>query len=103
MLTVQDITDAYELLKLNKERYSRALVKSTLLDAELEARKATALASGAVQGKNEAERKAALLVQFEKHIAHLSQAEAETADARLGCEIAEIEVKRIETLVRWLK
>ena len=103
MLNVDEITTAYRVLQENKVIYASALETSTGLDVELERAKANALANGTVQGKNDTERKAALNTLFSDEIHALEMAEIETRHARLDVELAELEVKRIETLVRWLK
>lgn len=97
------IHDAYGNLAQAKVSYADALERSLAMDASLEKSKAIALNDGTVIGKNETERKAALSTLFAARIAELEAAERETRSARVEVELAEIEVKRVETLVRWLK
>lgn len=102
-LDTQEITEAYKKLQEKKYIYAVALEISTSLDAQLETKKAQAILDGTIQGKNETERKAHMALVFASDLGDLDEKQAETRAARLAYELAEIEVKRIETLVRWLK
>lgn len=97
------ISDAYEAMATAKVGYNDALEKSLHLNSVLEKEKAVALSNGTVQGKNDTERKAAVGLLFAGLIANVEDAERDTRTARLDVELAEIEVKRIETMIRWLK
>lgn len=99
----ETINDAYENLGECKSAYANALEKSLELSAALEKAKAIALSDGTIQGKNDTERKAAVYTQFSDFIECVEEAERITRAARLDVELAEIEVKRVETLIRWLK
>lgn len=103
ILEIHEINQAYSHLKDCKENLASHTENVTTRSLELEKVKAIALSNGTVQGKNETERKAALLLLFEKQTHELEEAERVYRDARLYVEIAELEVKRVETLVRWLK
>ena len=102
-IDTEAINDAYRDMQARKIAYAEALQVSSNADTELERTKSIALANGTIQGKNDTERKAAIAVLFEVEIANLAILENKTAQERLSLDLAEIEVKRVETLVRWLK
>ena len=102
-LNPEVITEAYDGLTVAKVAYAESLEKSLTLETALEKEKAAALSDGTIQGKNDTERKAAVNLRFAEAITALEDAARATRAARLEVELAEIEVKLVETLVRFLK
>ena len=100
MLSNKDIYTAYEeLAKAHKTVYLHG-ERAIEAKAELELKKAEALVSGSVVGKNQQARDAALRGLLAPQHASLEIAEADSRAARLELDLARAQVSRVQALLR---
>lgn len=103
ILNADTINHAYDMLLVSKDSASEKTLIATDYKAILEAEIAHFIVGGEVVGKNAEERKAFLENKFAPGYAE-SRAKDRLAElARVQVELAQIEVSRINTIVRYME
>jgi hypothetical protein len=102
-LNANTINNAYDALKANRASASEKSMIAADYKAVLEAEIAHFIASGEMVGSNDKERKAFLENKFAPGYADLRMKERHAELARVQVELAQIEVSRINALLRYME
>lgn len=100
MVTEQEINDAYGELLRRKDNLYTAGEKVIEKKAVLEWCKVEAMQNGEIEGKNAEAREAASKSLLAPEYEELENAEKYEREARLGYDLAYIEVERVRALLR---
>lgn len=103
MVTEEQINHAYDMLLVSKDNASEKALVAADYKAVLEAEVAHFIASGEMVGSNDKERKAFLENKFAPGYAELRAKERLAELAKVQVELAQIEVKRIEAILRLME
>jgi hypothetical protein len=103
ILNTDTINHAYDMLLVSKDSASEKAILAADYKAVLEAEVAHFIVGGEVVGKNAEERKAFLENKFAPGYADLRMKERAAELARVQVELAQIEVNRINAILRYME
>jgi hypothetical protein len=103
IINADTINNTYDALKATKASASEKTLTATDYKAVLDAEIAHFITGGEMVGNNDKERKAFLDNKFAPGYADLRMKERQAELARVQVELAQIEVNRISTIIRYME
>jgi hypothetical protein len=94
------INTAYDNLFVHKKNFEEKDIAFIEFKSSLDIQIAQAIVDGKIEGKNETERKANVEIVFGVENKRLRSISKDVAEARLQLDLAEIEVSRMQALLR---